>query len=134
MEDQNTSPKPARRGYKKVSGVESEITARFFEALAKLIETGAIRNKTFFPEHYGINRRNFEEVALRFPKYKARMEWIHYICRDYGVSARWILLGEGKMLSRRPHIVRYQKKNQKTDVTPYLIGKAPEPELPLESD
>ncbi len=81
------------------------VTARFFQALRALIEMGAIKNKSAFPQRYGINRRNFEEVYKQYPRFRVQLDWLVYLSRDYGVAAQWLLLGEGRMMRRHPEIV-----------------------------
>lgn len=106
MEESNENRKPNCRAQ---SEITQGITLRFMECVDSLVQTGAIRNKTYFPEHYGINRRNYEEVWKRFPTYRAQLDWLVYLIRDYHVSARWLMTGEGPRFTRKPAIVRKPK-------------------------
>lgn len=90
---------------------ESEqITRRFFEALKKLIELKVIRGKKTFTDRYGINRWNLNALESgQSTQISVQLDWLTFIVRDYGVSARWILTGEGEMFARKP-VVEEKKK------------------------
>lgn len=76
-----------------------DITHRFFEALDALKELKHIRGLKTFSNRYGINTGNFWVVKRN--NERIRPEWLAYLVRDYGVSATWLLLGEGKMFSKK---------------------------------
>lgn len=83
---------------------ESEqITRRFFEALKKLIELKVIRGKKTFTDRYGINRWNLNALESgQSTQNSVQLDWLTFIVRDYGVSGRWILTGEGEMFAKKP--------------------------------
>lgn len=76
-----------------------DITSRFFAALDALKELKHIRGLKTFSSRYGINTGNF--WVVRRNNDRIRPEWLTYLVRDYGISAKWLLLGEGKMFKRK---------------------------------
>lgn len=95
-----------------------DITNRFFEALDALKELKHIRGLKTFSSRYGINTANFW-VARRDCE-RIKPEWLTYLVRDFGVSAKWLLLGEGKMFTKKlvPKTThKYTKKQTKSNDT-----------------
>lgn len=81
-----------------MSNVSVVIVNRFFFALRLLIQTKKIRGVQTFTNAYGIDRRNFLYVEKNPSSKQFEVEWLCYICRDYNVSADWLLLGKGEMI------------------------------------
>ncbi len=106
MEEKNENTRP---NYRAQSEISQGITRRFIEVVAEMVQTGALKDKSYFPNHYGINRRNYEEVRKKFPKFRVQLDWLVYLIRDYHVSARWLMTGEGPHFTRKPRIVRRNK-------------------------
>lgn len=79
------------------------ITKRFFEALYALKTRGDIRGKQTFTARYGINRWNLNalENGQGTVKY-VQLDWLVYLVRDYNVSAKWLLTGQGEMFAKTP--------------------------------
>ena len=76
------------------------ISKRFFEALNALIVRGDLDGKKTFTDKYEINRRNFYTVEKEPEKQSVSMVWIAYMVKDFDVSAKWLLTGQGKMFSK----------------------------------
>lgn len=82
-----------------------KITARFFEALYALKAKGVIRGKKTFTDRYNINRWNLNALEAKNPnttQNSAQLPWLVYLVRDYGVSAHWLLTGQGGMFRKTP--------------------------------
>ena len=71
------------------------IVIRFFSALNRLKEDKAIRGKKTFTERYGINRWNMLTLEKDTSRDIFQPAWLTYLVRDYNVSPRWLLTGEG---------------------------------------
>lgn len=81
---------------------ESEkITKRFFEALYELKNRHIIRGKQTFTNRYGINRWNLNALEKgTSTQNSVQLDWLTFLVRDYGISGRWLLTGEGEMFAR----------------------------------
>lgn len=73
------------------------IVGRFFEALTWLKESRQIRGLKTFTDRYGINRRSMRRLQLTPGTNDFKAAWLTFLVRDYGISAQWLLTGEGKM-------------------------------------
>lgn len=94
----------------------AEITQRFFEALDKLIQLKVIRGKKTFTERYGINRWNLNALKNgKSSQTSVQLDWLTFIVRDYGISARWILTGEGEMFAHKAANKENKPANKKTN-------------------
>jgi hypothetical protein len=81
----------------KVSEDTIQISKRFFEALDALIVRGDLRGVQTFTDKYGIDYRNIFRAKNTPEKTSVGMVWIAHLARDFGVSAHWVLTGQGKM-------------------------------------
>ena len=73
-----------------------QIVLRFFEALNRLKEDKVIRGKKTFTERYGINRWNMNTLEKEPDRDIFQVAWLTYLVRDYNVSPKWLLTGEGE--------------------------------------
>lgn len=77
-----------------------QINRRFFQALRLLKSRRTIRGIKTFTDRYNINRRNMATCEKEPRRDLLKLAWLTYIVRDYGVSARWLILGEGDIFDR----------------------------------
>ncbi len=77
------------------------IVKRFFTALQALKERKVIRGKQTFTTRYGINRWNMNTLEKEPERDMFQTAWLGYLVQDYGVSAVWLLTGEGEIFDRR---------------------------------
>lgn len=78
-----------------------KVVLRFFEAIYRLKSDKVIRGKKTFTEKYGINRWNFNTLEKAPERDIFQAAWLTYLVRDYGVSSRWLLTGEGEFYAKR---------------------------------
>lgn len=80
--------------------VSKQIMERFYQGMDALIETGAIRGVNTYCRLYDIDRRNL--IAQRKDPNRGwfQVSWLQPMVREFGVSARWLLTGYGKMFDR----------------------------------
>lgn len=72
-----------------------EITNRFFQAIDILIANKVIRGLATFTRAHNINRWNLVTVRKDPEHNYLRTEYIQYLCKDYNISPRWIIMGTG---------------------------------------
>ncbi|MDR0682550.1 MAG: hypothetical protein LBG15_11995 [Dysgonamonadaceae bacterium] len=89
-----------------------KIVERFFEALFNLKERKVIRGKQTFTRRYGINNRNFWLLEKDKSRDILQLAWLSHLVTDYGVSAEWLLTGNGNMYVKEPPAIS-GFKNQK---------------------
>ena len=84
----------------------AEVNKRFFDALDYIMSKGRIRGVGTFCNDYGLNRIKYLGVRQTIRKtdpadyieYKnIDVSALVFLCRDFGISTDWLLLGEGKM-------------------------------------
>ena len=77
----------------------TDVTIRFLQALMALKEQKRILGIKTFARKYDINAGNFN-VVLHYPEsHNVKIEHVVYLLRDFGVSANWLILGEGNMFN-----------------------------------
>ena len=74
-----------------------KIIERFFQTLDFLKEAKVIRGKQTFTREYGINRWNMNTLEKNLSSDIFQSAWLTYLVKDYGISAHWLLTGEGNM-------------------------------------
>lgn len=82
------------------------IVKRFFDALYRLKSDGIIRGKQTFTRRYGINRWNMNTLEKDLTRDIFQPAWLGYLVKDYSVSSRWLLTGEGEFyaVKKKPAI------------------------------
>lgn len=80
--------------------VSKAIMERFYQSLDSLIETGAIRGVNTYCRLYDIDRRNLIAQRKDLNRGWFQVSWLQPMVREFGVSARWLLTGYGKMYDR----------------------------------
>ena len=78
-----------------------KIVRRFFEALYRLKDDGQIRGKKTFTREFDINRWNLNKLEKNLASDIFQPAWLTYIVKEYKVSARWLLTGEGDFYETR---------------------------------
>ena len=77
------------------------IIKRFFEAIYRLKADKVIRGKQTFTRKYDINRWNMNTLEKELDRDIFQAAWLTYLVKDYNVSARWLLTGEGDFYAKR---------------------------------
>lgn len=77
------------------------VVVRFFEALQLLKKNKIIRGKGTFTRRYGINRWNLNSVEKNPESGMFQVAWLVWLVEDYGVSALWLLTGEGEVFTNK---------------------------------
>ena len=77
---------------------DKDIIIRFFGVIRWLISEKRIRGIATFTNRYGINRRNFQQLEKDLAKLGVfKPCWLSYLVNDYGISADYLLTGNGKI-------------------------------------
>ena len=77
--------------------VTKQIMERFYCALDAIIATKKIRGVNTYCRLNGIDRRNLIAQRKDLERGWFQASWLQPMVRDYGVSAKWLLTGHGKM-------------------------------------
>ena len=80
--------------------VSKQIMERFYSALDAIIESKKIRGVNTYCRLYEIDRRNFIAQRKDLDRGWFQVSWLQPMVREYGVSARWLLTGIGKMFAK----------------------------------
>lgn len=90
-------PRPVRKPAK-------DIQDRFFTAMAACIDKGKIEGLQTFCKIYGLHMAKYSQLRSGFNKKKESVRYkfidldaLHYLVRDFSVSADWLLTGKGNM-------------------------------------
>jgi hypothetical protein len=95
-----------------------KIVERFFEVLYTLKDEKVISGKITFIRRYGLNERNFWLLEQDKSRNIFQVSWLSYLVNDYGVSAEWLLTGNGEMFKTRPEPlekVKVKKEKRQKD-------------------
>lgn len=77
--------------------VSKQIMQRFYDALDAIIAMKKIRGVNTYCCLNEIDRRNFLAQKKDLDRGWFQVSWLQPMVREYGVSARWLLTGFGKM-------------------------------------
>lgn len=80
--------------------VSKQIIERFYSALDAIIESKKIRGVNTYCRLYEIDRRNFIAQRKDLDRGWFQVSWLQPMVREYGVSARWLLTGFGRMFDK----------------------------------
>ena len=82
-----------------------EIQKRFFDAIARAKELGKTTGLKSFCEEHKLNLVKYYRIKNDLGKpieemqYKAiDVDALLYVCKDFGVSTEWLLLGSGELV------------------------------------
>lgn len=92
-----------------------EVIRRFFQALYALKEKRVIRGKQTFTKRYGINRWNMNTLEKEPERDIFQTAWLTYLVRDYGLSSRWLLTGQGDMFAAQKKVSTDSKNKEPAD-------------------
>ena len=90
-----------------VSKRTKDIQSRFFQALETLIDSGKLKGLQTFCNKYELQRPKYSNLRsaqksnnANAPGYKfIDIDALSYLVEDFGVSAKWLLVGEGGMFT-----------------------------------
>lgn len=74
-----------------------EIMIRFYSALEALIALKKIRGVNTYCRRNNIDRRNLNAQKKDLDRSIFQLSWLQPMILDYGVNARWLITGEGRM-------------------------------------
>jgi hypothetical protein len=80
--------------------VSKQIITRFYTALDALIEDGTIKGVNTYCRLWHIDRRNLIHQRADLNRGWFQVSWLQPMVREYGISARWLLTGDGSMKAR----------------------------------
>lgn len=83
---------------------ESEkIKQRFYDAFNTLVKVRIVYRKKDFYDRYGIVAPTFLYCEKNLSSGMFEIEWIAYLCRDYGVRMNYIMYDDGLMFNKPTH-------------------------------
>lgn len=76
---------------------DHDIITRFYMAVDALYALGEINRIRAFEREIGANHTSFYRQRHNLDARSLRPSWLRHLVYHYGISADWLLLGEGKM-------------------------------------
>lgn len=77
--------------------ITKQIMERFYCALDALIAKGELRGVNTYCRLYDIDRRNLLANRKDLDRSWFQISWLYPLVTKYGVSARWLIAGTGRM-------------------------------------
>lgn len=74
---------------------------RFYSALDAIITMKKIRGVNTYCRLNNIDRRNFIAQRKDLERGWFQLSWLHPMVKEYGVSAKWLLTGLGRMFEEQ---------------------------------
>ena len=84
-----------------VSETALQINERFFEAVDMLKRRRELSGIYGFAKKYNVVIGNLYTIKSQ-KQGAVKAEYLTYLVRDYGISAQWLLTGEGSMFKQTP--------------------------------
>lgn len=79
-----------------------EVVTRFFEALQHLINSGEIKSRNRYCTKYGFVQSHLWRSERDPGRKLFELAWMIPLVANYGISARWLMTGEGSMVFKSP--------------------------------
>lgn len=89
-----------------------DIVERFFLAIDSMKRDRIIGGLSPFCVKYSIDRRNLYQLKKDKSRDIFQVSWLFYLVRDFGVSADWLLTGNGNLYRKKP---QENRKNVKCE-------------------
>lgn len=83
--------------------ISQQIIERFYCALDAIIAMKKIRGVNTFCRKMDIDRRNFLAQRKDLSRGWFQVGWLQPMVSEYGVSAKWLLTGAGRMFEEMYH-------------------------------
>lgn len=82
-----------------------DITKRFFLAIDTLRSLHKLRGLQTFTKLYNLNKWNMNTIKNDPEGHILKTECLAFLVRDFGISAEWLLIGQGDMFSNSNYTV-----------------------------
>ncbi len=93
----------------KFININNGIKERFFKAIRTLLDMGALRGRQTYCRIAGIDKRNFYAQEADINILRIQLYWLVPLVEDFGVSAKWLLTGNGYMFDIEP-VCKHKKQ------------------------
>ena len=81
--------------------ISKQIMERFYSALDAIIAMKKIRGVNTYCRLNNIDRRNFIAQRKDLERGWFQLSWLYPMVMEYGVSAKWLLTGFGRMFEEQ---------------------------------